>query len=120
MNFLFPLTDTRYSRDQQIKDQIDVLNTDYALTGLRWRHTNTTRTKNIQWFDSVAPSKSVLIRIFNRYDALIFIVCAIYSEHENNMKLTLRTGDATTLNIYSVGYDPLIATKFLLCIHSSS
>ncbi|KAF7768565.1 hypothetical protein Agabi119p4_7808 [Agaricus bisporus var. burnettii] len=71
-----------YIPDQQIKDQMDVLNADYGLTGLRWRHTNTTRTKNREWFDRVAQ----------------------HNEHENNMKLALKTGDATTLNVYSVGF----------------
>ena len=44
-------------REQQIKNQIDVLNEDYGLTGIRWKHTNTTRTKNSDWFNRVAPEK---------------------------------------------------------------
>ncbi|KXN81803.1 hypothetical protein AN958_03729 [Leucoagaricus sp. SymC.cos] len=71
-----------YIPDQQIRDQIDVLNADYELTGIRWKHVNTTRTKNSEWFNRVAPE----------------------NEHEKNMKTSLRTGDASTLNVYSVGF----------------
>lgn len=71
-----------YIPEQQIKDQIDVLNEDYSLTGIRWRHTNTTRTKNSDWFNRVAPE----------------------NEHENDMKTLLRTGGAASLNVYSVGF----------------
>lgn len=71
-----------YIPEQQIKDQIDVLNVDYGLTRIRWRHANTTRTKNSDWFNQVAPA----------------------NEHENNMKASLRTGDAASLNVYSVGF----------------
>ncbi|KAF9452929.1 metalloprotease [Macrolepiota fuliginosa MF-IS2] len=68
--------------DQQIKDQIDVLNTDYGLTGLRWRHVNTTRTQNPEWFVQVGPD----------------------SEPEKNMKSILKAGEASALNVYSVGF----------------
>lgn len=51
---------------------------------------------------------------------MIFTVGASCSEHENNMKLALKIGDATTLNVYSVGYDSLIAISFHLLIPFSS
>ncbi|KAJ3575852.1 hypothetical protein NP233_g824 [Leucocoprinus birnbaumii] len=71
-----------YIPEQQIKDQIDVLNADYGLTGIRWKHTNTTRTKNSEWFNRVAP----------------------WNDHENNMKSSLRAGGPGSLNVYSVGF----------------
>lgn len=70
--YYFPLTDARCPRDQQIKDQMDVLNADYGLTGLRWRHTNTTRTKNREWFDRVAQHKSVIILFFRTMQRIDF------------------------------------------------
>ena len=44
--------------DSMIADQIDVLNEDYASTGLSFVLANTTRTTNSQWFNQVGPSSS--------------------------------------------------------------
>lgn len=41
--------------DSQIKAQIDVLNKDYASTGLSWNHVNTSRILNKEWFEKVGP-----------------------------------------------------------------
>ena len=44
-------------RDNQIQDQIDVLNKDYASTGVSWNHVNTSRILSQEWFEKVAPER---------------------------------------------------------------
>ncbi|THH12916.1 hypothetical protein EW146_g7254 [Bondarzewia mesenterica] len=68
--------------DSQIADQISVLNADYAGTGLTFSLAGTTRTVNSNWFNNVGPSSSL----------------------QTTMKNQLRQGDATALNLYSVGF----------------
>ncbi|TFK23790.1 metalloprotease [Coprinopsis marcescibilis] len=71
-----------YVPDSQIAAQINVLNQDFAGTGLSFTLVNTTRTINSSWFQSAAPSTS----------------------QQTAMKRALRRGGAADLNIYSVGF----------------
>ncbi|KAG5644582.1 hypothetical protein DXG03_008156 [Asterophora parasitica] len=71
-----------YVSATQIQNQIDVLNKDFASTGLSYVLANTTRTINSDWFVNVGPSKTV----------------------QTTMKNTLRQGGAADLNVYSVGF----------------
>ncbi|KAF9008779.1 metalloprotease [Cyathus striatus] len=71
-----------YVPDSQIASQISVLNDDYAATGLTFVLANTTRTINSSWFTSVGPSTTT----------------------QTTMKNSLRQGGASTLNIYTVGF----------------
>ncbi|RDB18609.1 Extracellular metalloprotease 1 [Hypsizygus marmoreus] len=68
--------------DSQLKAQIDVLNKDYTGTGLSWNHVNTTRILSKEWFEGVAPE----------------------TPESSAMKQVLRTGNASTLNIYTAGF----------------
>jgi hypothetical protein len=60
---------------------MDVLNNDFAKTGLSFDLANITRTINADWFKNAAP----------------------YTDQQAKMKGSLRQGGANTLNIYSVG-----------------
>ncbi|KAF5387934.1 hypothetical protein D9615_000124 [Tricholomella constricta] len=66
----------------QIQAQIDVLNEDFASTGLSYVLADTTRTVNSNWFVNVGPSKTL----------------------QTTMKNALRQGGAADLNVYSVGF----------------
>lgn len=77
--FLIPVT---HYRDSQIQAQIDVLNKDYTGTGLSFELQNITRTLNAAWFNNVGPDTT----------------------EQTAMKNALRTGTASTLNIYTVGF----------------
>ncbi|KAI0080666.1 zincin [Panus rudis PR-1116 ss-1] len=68
--------------DSQITSQINVLNQDYAGSGLTFTLAGTTRTVNAQWFNSVGPSSSL----------------------QTTMKRQLRQGGANALNVYTVGF----------------
>ncbi|KAN0140019.1 Metallo peptidase [Lactarius tabidus] len=69
-------------RSDAIRDQMDVLNNDFAKTGLSFDLVNITRTINADWFKNAAP----------------------YTDQQAKMKGSLRQGGANTLNIYSVGF----------------
>jgi len=43
--------------DNQIKDQIEVLNKDYASVGVSWNHVNTTWILSQEWFENLAPER---------------------------------------------------------------
>ena len=79
----FSLSYALRSRDKQIKDQIGVLNKDYAGTGLTFKLVNTTRTKNSNWFKNVSPD----------------------SPEQTTMKKKLRRGGPNVLNVFSVSFD---------------
>ncbi|KAJ3511521.1 hypothetical protein NLJ89_g4051 [Agrocybe chaxingu] len=66
----------------QVQAQIDVLNEDFASTGLSFRLRNTTRTTNSGWFNNAGPNTS----------------------QQTAMKNALRQGGAAALNIYTVGF----------------
>ncbi|TCD67923.1 hypothetical protein EIP91_011787 [Steccherinum ochraceum] len=68
--------------DSQIQDQISVLNTDYAGSGLTFTLAGTTRTTNSQWFNQVGPDSSL----------------------QTTMKKQLCKGGANALNVYTVGF----------------
>ncbi|KAF8076086.1 metalloprotease [Lyophyllum atratum] len=72
-----------YVSDTDIQAQIDVLNEDYASTGLSYVLANTTRTINSDWFINVGPSNDAL---------------------QTTMKNALREGGAGDLNVYTVGF----------------
>ncbi|KAI0029635.1 metalloprotease [Vararia minispora EC-137] len=69
--------------DSQIQAQIDVLNQDYASTGLSFVLAGTTHTTNSNWFNSVGPGTSL----------------------QTSMKSSLRQGGVAALNLYSVGFN---------------
>ena len=68
--------------DWQIVGSIDVLNQDYAGTGLQFELIDTDRVVNANWFNTVAPEEP----------------------SQTDMKYSLRKGNALTLNIYTVGF----------------
>ncbi|KDQ07744.1 hypothetical protein BOTBODRAFT_119606 [Botryobasidium botryosum FD-172 SS1] len=68
--------------DSQIASNIDVVNKDYARSGISWKLAGTTRTQNSAWFNNVAPDDF----------------------EQTDMKTKLRKGDAKTLNVYTVGF----------------
>lgn len=68
--------------DSQINDQIDVLNQDYANSGLTFVLADTIRTINSDWFNNAGPDSS----------------------QQTEMKRQLRQGGAADLNLYSVGF----------------
>lgn len=68
--------------DSQITNQISVLNSDYSGSGLTFSLAATTRTVNSDWFNNAGPDTS----------------------QQDAMKKALRTGGATALNLYSVGF----------------
>jgi hypothetical protein len=71
-----------YVPDSQIKDQIDVLNKDYTGSNLSFTLVNVTRTLNIDWFEGAGPD----------------------TPQQTEMKTALRVGNASALNLYSVGF----------------
>ncbi|KAJ1311906.1 hypothetical protein OPQ81_010366 [Rhizoctonia solani] len=68
--------------DSQIQASIDVLNADYAGTGLSFTLAGTDRITNANWFNRAAPSTS----------------------YQTAMKQALRKGNAGALNVYTVGF----------------
>ena len=62
--------------------QIQVLNDDFAETGLSFKLQDTIRTLNSDWFNNVSPDNCV----------------------QTTMKRKLRQGDGTALNIYTVSF----------------
>jgi hypothetical protein len=66
----------------QIQDQIDVLNTAYADSGLSFTLAGTNRITNANWFNNAGPDGS----------------------EQTDMKSDLRQGDAASLNVYTVGF----------------
>uniref|UniRef100_A0A8H8CGW2 Peptidase M43 pregnancy-associated plasma-A domain-containing protein n=1 Tax=Psilocybe cubensis TaxID=181762 RepID=A0A8H8CGW2_PSICU len=70
-----------YVPDSQIQAQVDTMNADYNSTGISWNLVNITRIQNEDWFLRVAPN----------------------STQELEMKTTYRQGNASTLNVYTVG-----------------
>ncbi|TRM67808.1 hypothetical protein BD626DRAFT_106415 [Schizophyllum amplum] len=77
--------------DDQISQQIDVLNEDYADSGLYFVLANTTRTVNEQWFSTAGPD----------------------TDEQTDMKNQLRQGDADALNVYTVGFESGSGTGLL-------
>ena len=68
--------------DLEIQRSLDVLNSDYANTGVSFVHQCTTRHLSAYWFDNAG----------------------IGDPAQDDMKSALRTGDALTLNVYTVGF----------------
>lgn len=58
------------------------MNTGYADASIQWKLAGTTRTTNADWFNNIGPDTSSQL----------------------TMKKSLRKGDATDLNVYTVGY----------------
>ncbi|KAF9452168.1 metalloprotease [Macrolepiota fuliginosa MF-IS2] len=72
-----------YIPDSQIQDQIDVMNAAYATAGITWTlYGTTTRTINSDWFNNAGPDTT----------------------EQDDMKSSLRVGDAGVLNVYTVGF----------------
>ncbi|KAH9850040.1 Metalloprotease [Lenzites betulinus] len=69
--------------DAMIASQIDVLNQDYAASGVAFKLAATTRTVNKSWFQQVGPDSSL----------------------QTTMKNQLRQGGAADLNVYTVGFE---------------
>ena len=69
-------------RNSQIHEQIRVLNRDFKETGLSFELLDIVRTPNAGWFHGVGER----------------------NKENCDMKTTLRKGDVTTLNIYTVGF----------------
>ena len=74
-------TDSSSSSDSQIQKQIQVLNQDFARTGISYQLVYTDRTINPAWFDIHGTDGAA----------------------QTQMKQALRKGGAADLNIYSVG-----------------
>jgi len=70
-----------YVPDSQVEAQIQTMNTDYNSTGISFKLQNISRIQNEDWFLRVAPD----------------------SPQELGLKKTLRKGNASTLNVYTVG-----------------
>ncbi|KAL1758696.1 hypothetical protein FB107DRAFT_206516 [Schizophyllum commune] len=68
--------------DEQLEAQIDTLNAAYKSMGLSFTLANTTRTENAEWFNNVGPDSS----------------------EQTEMKEALRVGEASDLNVYTVGF----------------
>lgn len=77
--------------DQQIKDQITVLNTDYGPTGLQFQLVNVTRVVNANWFNDAGPE----------------------TPEQTEMKTALRRGGPDALNLYSVSFNNSAAEGLL-------
>ncbi|KAG8898034.1 hypothetical protein FRB99_007695 [Tulasnella sp. 403] len=67
---------------EQITDQITALNAAYNSAGISFTLAHSEYTTNSDWFNSVGPD----------------------TDQQSAMKSALRVGDASTLNIYSVGF----------------
>ncbi|KAG5352360.1 hypothetical protein C0989_002681 [Termitomyces sp. Mn162] len=81
-----------FHRDSQIQAQLDVLNMDYAESGVKWNLVNTTRIQSQEWFDSVAPD----------------------SPENAALKSVFRYGNESTLNVYTVGFVKNVEAQGLL------
>lgn len=68
--------------DKQIQSQITTLNADYKGSGYAFHLASTSRTLNADWFNNAGPGTS----------------------QQSAMKQQLRKGDATALNVYTVGF----------------
>ncbi|KAF5334318.1 hypothetical protein D9611_014161 [Ephemerocybe angulata] len=71
-----------YVPDEAIQRQVEVLNTDYSSTGVSFKLVNISRIQSEDWFLRVAPN----------------------STQEAEMKKTVRTGEASVLNVWTVGF----------------
>ncbi|EAU83863.2 metalloprotease [Coprinopsis cinerea okayama7 len=71
-----------YVTDEQIEEQMEIMNKSYEPTGLSWNLVNVTRIKSPEWFAAVSPG----------------------SKDEIQMKKTFRYGNASALNIWTVGF----------------
>jgi len=71
-----------YVPDSQIQDQIKVMNEDYNSTGISFNLVNISRIESEDMFLRVAPD----------------------SEQESGLKKVFRHGNASTLNVYTVGF----------------
>lgn len=80
-----------HSRDKQIKDQIDVLNSDYSGTGLQFKLVNLTRVVNARWFNDAGPE----------------------TPEQTEMKTALRRGGPDALNIFTVAFNNSAAEGLL-------
>ncbi|KAG5728152.1 Ulilysin [Termitomyces sp. T112] len=78
--------------DSQIQAQLDVLNMDYAESGVKWNLVNTTRIQSQEWFDSVAPD----------------------SPENSALKSVFRYGNESILNVYTVGFVKNVEAQGLL------
>ncbi|KAJ7581115.1 hypothetical protein C8J56DRAFT_257469 [Mycena floridula] len=70
-------------RDSQLTRQTNVLNTAYAGTGLCFTQGPTVRTVNATWYSAAGPG----------------------TQQQTDMKNALHKGDATCLNVYTVGFE---------------
>ncbi|KAF9013182.1 hypothetical protein BDQ17DRAFT_1386797 [Cyathus striatus] len=68
--------------DEQIEAQVATMNRDYNNTGLSFKHVNTSRIISEEWFLKVGPD----------------------TPEEKSMKTLFRRGDASALNVYTVGF----------------
>jgi len=68
--------------DAMVQANVDAMNDHYSGTGFSFKLSKTTRTRNADWFNGVGPDES----------------------SQTDMKTQLREGDASTLNIYTVGF----------------
>ncbi|TFK33021.1 hypothetical protein BDQ12DRAFT_615973 [Crucibulum laeve] len=73
--------------DSHIDAQMKVLNDDYSSSGFTWKHVNTTRIVSADWFENASGS-----------------------QQEDSMKYLFRKGGATTLNIYTIGFNATTKT----------
>jgi len=78
-----------YIPDSQVRAQIDVLNNDFRETSLSFSLQNITRTLNADWFNYAGPYMA---------DA------PIQTTMQTAMKTALHRGNASSLNIYTVGF----------------
>ncbi|KAI9466723.1 Metalloprotease [Lactarius psammicola] len=69
--------------DDLISAQMDVLNDDFAYSGLSFELVDVTRTVDADWFNNASPDTT----------------------QQDDMKQTLRMGGAADLNLYSVGFN---------------
>ncbi|KAJ3575851.1 hypothetical protein NP233_g822 [Leucocoprinus birnbaumii] len=69
--------------DEQITAQMNVFNQDYANTGISWNHVNTSRIISPEWFAKLGPNTT----------------------EETLLKTNFRKGSASTLNVFTVGFE---------------
>ncbi|CCO34088.1 Extracellular metalloprotease MGYG_00389 [Rhizoctonia solani AG-1 IB] len=83
--------------ESQVADSIKVLNEDYALTGFSFKLESGRYYTNSTWFNRAGPDRGEVEGIY-----------------QTEMKQTLRRGNnATTLNIFSVGFTNIVTTGLL-------
>jgi len=75
-------TEGGYLTDEQLENQVKVLNEDWTKTGVSFNLVNVSRIENADWFAKVAPE----------------------SPEEIEMKQTYRYGNASALNVWTVGF----------------